>query len=306
MDEMLGLRIFVSTVTQGSFSAAARRLGLPPSSISRHIAALEKQLGAELLTRTTRMMGLTEAGRVYHAHARRILADLEAANTMVSAMEKAPQGTLALQTRASISARVIAPLLPEFLSRYSGISVRIHVDDRSPDTVPDGIDVVIRFGLGASSSLKSQKIIDTHRLLLASPSYLAQHGVPVSIADLTSHNCLVFPVAPQAMWRFEGATGTHDHRPRGNLQVNDVDALRAAMIGGLGISVLHEWMVRDELRSGKLVPLLREYKVTTAQTFSTAIYAVYHQRQAKTAKIKAFMKFLLEHSRASGSSAAMG
>jgi len=297
MDEMLGLRIFVSTVAEGSFSAAGRQLGLPPSSVSRHIAALEKQLGAELLTRSTRTMGLTEAGRVYHGHARKILADIEAANTLVAAMEQAPQGMLTLYTRPSISARLIAPVLPEFLSRYPGISIRIHVADRSPDTIPDGVDILIRFGLGASSSLKSQKIVDTQRLLLASPAYIARHGVPLAIADLREHNCLAFPVAPEATWRFHGAGGAQDHRPRGNLQANDVDALRAAMVGGLGISVLHEWMVRDELYSGKLVPLLRDYKVTTGQTFSTAIYAIYHPRQARVARISVFLKYLLEQSR---------
>lgn len=300
---MLGLRIFVSTVADGSFSAAGRRLGLPPSSISRHIASLERQLGVELLTRTTRMMGLTEAGRVYHARARRILSELEDANNVVSAMQRAPQGSLTIQTRPSISARLIAPLLPEFLLRYSGINVKIQVADRSPDFVPDGVDIVIRFGLGASSSLKSQKVIETRRLLLASPGYIAQHGVPASVDDLRNHNCLTFPVPPQAMWRFHNASHAQDHNPRGNLEANDVDALRAAVVGGLGISVLHDWMVRDELYGGKLVPLLREYDITTAQTFSTAIYAVYHPRQAKAAKIRAFMKFLREHSRSAGGDA---
>jgi DNA-binding transcriptional LysR family regulator len=294
MDELFGLRLFVGTVADGSFSAAGRRMGLPPSSVSRRIAALERQLGIELFARTTRAMSLTEAGRLYHSYASKILADIENANSAVSALHNTPQGALNILTRQTIAARLLAPILPSFLQRYRGLKAHIHVIDRSPDTVPEGVDLMIRCGLGRDSSLRSRKIMDTRRVLVASPGYIERHGLPTTVPELQNHNCLVFSTAAPVVWRFR-ASDTHEIRPNGNLEVNDVDALCAALAGGLGVSILHEWMVRDELQRGTLIALLRDYEVTTGQAFNTPISAIYHARLAKSVKVRLFLDFLKEH-----------
>ena len=292
MDEISGLRLLVAAVAGGSFSEAGRRLGLPPSSVSRQIAQLERHLGVELFARTTRLIALTEAGRVYHAQARKILADLEAANSAVLSLQKKPQGVLTVETRKTIANRLLAPLLPTFFAQFPQIRLNLRVTDETRDSIHDGVDVVLRFGLGRNSALKSRKILDTQRVLLASPDYLAREGTPRTPADLRSHNCLVFSRSTGAAWRFKGPAGIEDIAPIGSLEVNDVDVLCAALVTGVGLSVLHRWMVRDELRSRRLVPVLDDYEVTTGRVFSTPIYAIYHPRLARAAKLQGFLSFI--------------
>jgi DNA-binding transcriptional LysR family regulator len=295
MDEFTNLRIFNQVVTSGSFSEAARRLGLPPSSVSRHIAALEAQLGVRLVVRTTRSMSLTEAGRLYHTQCQHVLTELQRANQMVAEFHSAPRGTLSIETRAGIGTRLVVPLLPEFLSRHPGLKVSLHLTDQTSDTLSEGVDIGLRFGLGRNSSLVCRKIATTRRVVFASPAYLARAGEPTHPADLAEHNCLAFPTGPgAATWRFQGKGGLHSLEVCGNFEANDVGALVAAAVRGLGVSVLHEWMIWDELQTGQLVRLLPAWDVTTLREFDTPIYVVYPSAQRPPAKVRALISFLTD------------
>lgn len=293
MHELNGLRVFTKVVEAGSFSAAARELGLRASSISRQIAALEVRLGVGLLQRTTRSMQLTEAGRIYFAQCHRLLEQLRQADRMVMDLQHAAHGQLVVETRAGLAARLLAPALPEFLARHPGLRLNLRLIDHTNDKLGEGVDAAIRFGLGRNSTLMCRKITRTRRVVFASPAYLAQHGEPRNPAELAHHNCLAFPATSDgsAHWRFSWEQGVTIWSVRGNLVANDVSTLIAAAVAGLGICVLHEWMIWEELRSGRLTRILPECEVSTLEEFDTPIYIVYPPGSLP-AKTRAFIDFL--------------
>jgi DNA-binding transcriptional LysR family regulator len=293
MDELTALRVFTRVVVSGSFSAAARELALRPSSVSRQIAALEHRLGVLLLQRNTRAMSLTEAGRLYFSHCQRVLKELQVANQIVTGLQEAAQGQLVVETRAGLGARLLAPVLPDFLAQHPRVKLHLRLTDQTIDTITQGVDVAIRFGLGRHSSLICRKIMSTRRVMFASPSYLHTHGEPQSPVDLSRHNCLAFPTSNdgETTWRFCGPSGHMVWSVRGNLVANDVSTLIAAAIAGLGISVMHEWMVWEELQSGQLVRIMPSFDVSTLDEFDTPIYAIYPPGR-QPAKVKSFIDFL--------------
>lgn len=299
MDELSNIRIFHRVVAAGSFSQAARQLGLLPSSISRRIGTLEERLNVKLLNRTTRSMALTEAGEVYYAHIDRILEDLQQADKIVSDFQSMPQGTLCIETRGGLGTLLLAPLIPEFLLEHPGLKIKLHLTDYTNDTLGEGVDVAIRFGLGRSSSLTCRKLTSTRRVIFASPAYLAEHGAPRTPEDLTRHNCLGFSngAGRVTVWRFLTRDGMYVHTIRGNFEANDISALLTVVTRGLGISVLHEWMVQDRLDDGRLVRLMPDTTVTTLDDFETPIYMIYASGQRQPAKIRAFGNFLAKRLR---------
>ena len=295
MDELGHIRIFNQVVASGSFSEAARRLGLPPSSVSRHIAALEEHLGVRLVSRTTRAMNVTEAGRLYHTQCQQVLAELQRANQMVAEFHASPRGTLHVETRAGIGTRLVVPLLPEFLARNPGLKVSLHLTDQTTETLSPGVDMGLRFGLGRDSSLVCRKIATTRRVMFASLDYLARAGDPAHPSELRQHTCLAFPTGPGGTtWRFQGKDGRHAHEVSGNFEANDVGALVAAAVRGLGISVLHEWMIWDELQTGRLVRILPAWEVTTLEEFDTPIFVVYPADRRPPPKVRALITFLTD------------
>lgn len=293
MDELGGLRIFTKVVEAGNFSAAARALGLRASSVSRQVAALEERLGVGLLQRSSRSMQLTEAGRVYLAQCHRVLEQLRQANRMVTELQHAAHGQLVVETRAGLAARLLAPALPDFLARHPGLRLQLRLIDHTNETLGEGVDAAIRFGLGRSSTLMCRKITRTRRVVFASPTYLARHGEPQSPSDLAHHNCLAFPTTPDgaAHWRFSWEQGVTVWPVSGNLVANDVSTLIAAAVAGLGICVLHDWMIWEELRAGRLVRILPDVEVSTLEEFDTPIYVVYPPGRPP-AKTRAFIDFL--------------
>jgi DNA-binding transcriptional LysR family regulator len=288
------LRIFTKVVKAGSFSAAARQLGLPPSSVSRRIGALEQRLGVPLFVRTTRQVSLTEAGRVYSTSVQRVLSDLEDADQTVSQFHDKPRGTLCIESRVSLGSRLIAPLLPRFLEEHPGLSIDLRLTSERIEILSQGVDLGIRFGLGKASSLITRKVASTRQGIYASPKYIAEHGEPRTPDELLDHNCLVFVVHDEAaMWRFKGASYSRELRISGNYRSNDTTALHAATVDGLGIGVYHHWVVVKDVQEGRLIRLLPDYDVTTMPTFDTHIYVIYPPNMQNLPKIRGFIDFLV-------------
>lgn len=294
MNALADLRIFSNVVRTGSFSAAARQLGLPPSSVSRRIGALEQRLGVPLFVRTTRQVSLTEAGRVYSNSIQRVLSELDDADLMVSQFHDKPQGTLCIESRVSLGSRLIAPLLPRFLRDYPGLKVDLRLTSQQIETLSQGVDLGIRFGLGRASSLTTRKVASTQQGIYASPKYIAEFGEPNSPDELTKHNCLVFVVNGEApVWRFRNDTYAREIRVAGNYRSNDVGALHAATLDGLGLSVYHHWVVNEDVRNKRLQRVLPDYEVTTMPTFDTHIYVIYPPNMHNLPKVRVFTDFLV-------------
>jgi DNA-binding transcriptional LysR family regulator len=296
MNALADLRIFTKVVRTGSFSAAARQLGLPPSSVSRRIGALEQRLGVPLFVRTTRQVSLTEAGRVYSNSIQRVLTELDDADLLVSQFHDKPHGTLCVESRVSLGSKLIAPLLPRFLREYPGLKVDLRLTSQQIETLSQGVDLGIRFGLGRASSLITRKVASTQQGIYASPKYLVEHGEPGRPDDLAKHNCLGFVVnGESAVWRMKQDSYAREIRVSGNYRSNDVGALHAATLDGLGVSVFHQWVVTDDVRSGRLKRILAEFEVTTMPNFDTHIYVMYPPNMQNLPKVRVFTDFLVRN-----------
>lgn len=292
MDELSNLRIFVRVVEEGSFSAAARALGLAPSSVSRQVSQLEGELGARLFHRTTRKQSLTETGEIYFQHAHRIVADLDAAQLAVNRLTDTPSGTLHVTIEADFAVAFIAPILPDFLDRYPDVRVRISMTPEEIDLIDAGLDLAIRIGHLDDSSLIARKLGQSHSLLCASPSYLAIHGTPTHPSELSTHNCLSFRVRPgKNHWRFHLSEELVDVPISGCLNANSLSFLRSMAVAGRGIIMVPKWMVRDDLKQGHLVPVLSELTMDPAGTPVNAVFA--HNRHLAP-KVRGFVDFLAE------------
>lgn len=289
MDKTQEMAIFVRTVVDGSFSAAARSLKLTPSAVSKQISRLEDRLGARLLHRTTRSLNLTEEGRAFHARCVQILTEIDEAETAVTELHAAPRGTLRINATVAFMNHQVMPLLPEFLERYPEVHFDLFLTDRHIDLVEEGVDVAIRFGRLKESTLIARRLADSRRVICAAPNYIARHGVPTTPAELARHNCLTLSTRPEFnVWEFGNAPQEHLH-VGGNFEVNQADALYDACRAGIGLARLATYLVADDLKAGRLVPMLED-----ELRESTSIYAVYPHRRHLSPKVRAFVDFLVD------------
>ena len=292
MSELSNMQLFVRVVEEGSFSAAARFLGITPSSVSRQVSQLEGELGARLFHRTTRKQSLTEPGEIYFQHAHRIVADLEEARLAVSRLTAAPSGSLHITAEADFALAYVAPILPEFLDCYPEVQVRLSMSAGMIDLVDSGIDVAIRIGHLDDSSLIARKIAMSRSRVCASPTYLERHGTPTHPGELEVHSCLSFRTKPgKNTWGFKLPQGSLDVPISGRLNVNSLVFLRNAALAALGIIMIPTWMIRDELKHGHLVPLLEDFPLVPP---STPIHAVFAHNRHLAPKVRAFVDFLAE------------
>lgn len=288
------MRLFVRVAHAGSLSAAGRQVGLSPASVSRHINALEDELGVRLLNRTSRKLSLTEAGELYLRRAERVLAEIEDTKSLVSQLQVRPSGTLRVHARISLGSQHIAPSLPAFLTRYPDLRVDLWLSDGSVDLVEQGVDVAIRVGKQQDSSLIARKLASSPRLVCGSPAYLDRTRPPRRPDDLVVHNCLTyrFDLGPPA-WRFLGRNGLKEVRVSGNLQTNNAEALRTAALAGLGLALLPAWSIDGDLRAGRLRAVLTDYQASPTE-FDDGIYAVYQQTRHLSAKVRIFVDYLVD------------
>ncbi len=290
LDTLVGMAVFARVVDDGGFSAAARRLGLSKSAVSKQVAALEDRLGARLLNRTTRRMSLTEAGTALVERCRRVLAEAEAAQDAIGLLQAAPTGVLRVNAPMTFGTLHLAPAIPDFLERHPGISVDLNLNDRMVDLVEEGFDVAVRIARLADSSLVARKLAPMRRVMVASPLYLARRGVPERLADLAGHDCFSYSyVAAGDEWRFTGPDGEEVVQPTGRLRANNGEVLREAALAGIGIAVLPVFIAGPDLAAGRLVQVLPQY-----DNRGGAIYAVWPSGRHPSPKLRAFVDFLAE------------
>lgn len=301
MDMLHSLRHFAEAARIGSLSAAARELGISPATMSRSIDSLERQLGFSLMAKTSRSLGLTEAGAAYLPKVERILQELAEATAFAKGVHSEPKGELRIHSRVAVGNICVAPLVPEFLKKHPDISLAISMsNDTSVDLLKNNIDVDIRTGVLQDSSLIARKLADSRRVLVASPEYLAEHGAPRTPADLRDHNCILFRKdAGQVVWRLRDRSG-HEHTvaPPSNLETNNGSLIRRALRSHTGIAQMTDWAVRDDLISGRLVLVLPDYDVTQ-DDFHHGIYAVFMPSRSQCHKVRLFIDFLVENFRSS-------
>jgi DNA-binding transcriptional LysR family regulator len=289
MDRIMSMQAFVQVVDSGSFSGAARRLGVSPALVTGHVQSLEKRLGVQLLNRTTRKLNLTEIGRTFYDRSSRILAEVDEAESQATAQQSTPRGTLRLNTSVSL-ARLVTPLIADYVTLYPDVSFELVMTDRLVDMVEEGFDLALRSGPLPDSSLMRRRLGVGRKALVAAPAYLARHGRPTRPEELADHNCLIYLHSPlEGHWQFTGADGEHDIEVSGNLRSNSIEGLRAATLAGLGICLLPTVNLSDDLRHGQLVRLLPDYRTTEVD-----VQAVYPPGRHTSIKVRTFIDFLVE------------
>lgn len=280
-----GMLVFARVVEEGSFSAAARKLGLSKASVSREISALEQQFGAQLLRRTTRRMSLTEVGEVFHERCQRVVEAAKEAESSVSQLQEAPRGAIRLAVPMSFGHLQLAPRLPRFLERYPNIHVDIDATDRIVDLVYERVDLSVRIGRPRELSYVRRKLCPIRLLMCASPEYLERHGVPRIPEDLSEHVCVGY-TGRMATWLFSTGERIKTASP---LTVNNGDALRQAALVGLGIVYLPSFLLADDVRAGRLTPLLTQHT-----RHETNLLAVYPASRHVPPKVRAMIDWLVE------------
>jgi DNA-binding transcriptional LysR family regulator len=280
-----GMLIFCRVVEAGSFTAAARQLGLSKASVSREISTLEDRLGAQLLRRTTRSMSLTEVGDIFYGRCQRVAEEAEAAELSVSQLRAEPRGVIRVAAPMSFGHLEIAPRLPGFIERYPDLRVEFELTDRVIDLVHERIDLAIRIGRPRNQSHVFRRLCPIRALLAASHEYLERAGIPQTPAELADHNCLGYR-GPCNSWPF--AKGERVETS-GNLSADNGDALRRAALEGLGLIYLPTYLIADDVRAGRLIPVL------SAQTSpESALFAVYPESRHLSPKVRALIDWLAE------------
>lgn len=289
MDVMQSMEVFRRVAEASSFSAVARETSMSQSTVSKHIAALEERLGTKLLNRSTRSLSLTDAGTEYYHYCVRILNDFQEAEASIGKGRIKPTGTLRLSSTLPFGKRFIIPFLSDFLKQYPDIEIDYLMEDREIDLVKEGVDVAIRVGPLADSSLVARKIGTSRRMVVASPEYLIKHGFPKTPADLKSHECLLYSLLKsQNEWFFSSAQfGDESVLINGRFRASSNEALCEAAISGLGIATMCEWHVREHIKKGRLTILLKHYELT-----SYDINAVYPERRYMPEKVKRLIDHL--------------
>jgi DNA-binding transcriptional LysR family regulator len=292
LDRFIGMAVFAKVVESASFAAAARHFAMSPAMVSKHIRTLEERLGVRLLNRTTRHVSATEVGQNYYERCLRILNELEDAERAAGDLEAAPRGLLRVTTSVSFGAHQLAPAIADYLTAYPAVSIDLSLHDNYVDLVEERIDLAIRLGQLADSSLIAKKLYAVEMVLCASPGYLAANGTPQKPRDLVKHNCLIYTYAAPRAWTFTeqkpGKPGKDEViRVSGRVSANSGDPLLALALKDTGILLGPDYLVANDLSAGRLVRLLADYK-----TQETPVYAVYPHSHFLPAKTRTFIDFL--------------
>jgi DNA-binding transcriptional LysR family regulator len=282
------LKLFVRIARLDSISAAARDLNITPAAASARLASLEKRLGARLLHRTTRLATLTEDGRAFLPHAENLLDAAAAARAALGRGQSLPRGTLRIAAPSSFARMHIVPGLPEFTDRYPDLRLDMRISDSVVDLVEGAFDVAVRYVDLSDSTFVARRLAPDRRVVVASPDYLERHGHPDLPSDLDAHACLV--VGTLDVWTFSTPHGAPIiKRVTPSLRINDGGAVRDAACAGMGIALMATWCAADEIRSGRLVTVLRDYPLISTQT----LWAVYPSSRELAPKVRVFIDWLL-------------
>lgn len=299
MDRIETMKVFVAVVEARGFAPAARHLGLSPPAVTRAVGALEARLGVRLLRRTTRSLGLTEAGERFHADCQRILADLADAEAAAGGAQREPQGQLSVTAPAMFGRLHVAPLLLDFMTAQPRVRVRSHFVDRVVHLLDEGFDVAVRIAQLPDSGLSALRVGSLRRVLVAAPSYLEAHGAPLEPAALVEHAGIGFTTASGAVspWTFRvpGRRGEGDTvriQPRWRMLANTSETAVAAAVAGLGLTRALAYQVAPDVREGRLRILLAECEPTPVP-----VQLVHADGRQPSAKLRAFIDFAAERLR---------
>jgi DNA-binding transcriptional LysR family regulator len=288
-DRFQELAVFVRAAESGSFSQAARELGLSQPSVSRIIGELEARLGVKLLLRTTRRITVTDAGTLFLNRAREILAEIEDAEDAARGVDSL-RGTIRMAMPILYGTLQIIPRLPKFLAMHPMLRVELSVVDERQDLVAEGADVAIRLGELDDSAFGARRLETMPRLLIAAPSYLAARGTPKTPADLAGHDCIFGPgLFGRATWSFTRNGTEISVDVRGRISTDSGPGVFASVVAGLGIAMGTPVMAGKEIKSGALVPVLKGYKLSPID-----VHAVFPGGPRPSAKVRALVDFLVQ------------
>ena len=288
MDKLDAMNAFAKVVAAGSYAEAARRLGLTRSAVSKAVMELEQLLGARLLDRTTRRVAPTEAGRAYYERCVSILADVEETEIQISRLHDAPRGVLKINAPMSFGTRYLGGAVADFMARYPDLKIELILNDRVIDPLEEGVDVTVRIGALADSSLIARRLAPARLVLAAAPDYLERNGMPQSPEDLAHHRCLTYGhMAAVQRWTLvrEGEAVTVPVTSR--LCSNNGDVLRDAALSGNGIAQLPTFLIGPDIAAGRLKVVLGDWPPAPL-----GIYALYAPNRYLAAKTRVFIDFI--------------
>ena len=291
MDKFSQIQTFVNVVETGSLSAAADRMEIAKSAVSRRLAELESRLGVQLLQRTTRSIKLTESGRSFHESCLRILADMEESELAVATEHATLNGIIRIAAPLSFGVHHLSPVLNRFLQKHPEISLDMNLDDRQINLLEAGFDLGLRIGKLEDSSLIARRLAPIRRIVLASPAYLQQHGEPRSPEDLKQHTGLTYTNMPEGqLWQFTRPDGSRvSVRVPGNLKANNGEFLLNAAIDGLGVVVSTTFIACKAIEQGLLRPILCEFEPEPV-----SLYAIYPSQRHLPLRVRTLIDFLAE------------
>ncbi len=287
------LDLFASTAKAGSYAAVARDRNVDPSSISRVIAGLERELGVRLFQRTTRQISLTEAGAMFLGRVAPLVEEIRHAGQEAADSSQEPRGVLRVSASNSFGLACVVPTLPALQRRYPHLQVDLQLTDQVVDLLAERIDVAVRLGVLPDSSLVAHRLVATRYVVCAAPGYLKAAGRPGAPAEVSGHACIVFPLQGfRTRWRFKDARGKVAEVPvSGRTVLSSAMAIQHCTREGMGIALLPTWLVGDDIASGRLVNLFPRHEVT-ATDFSTGAWCVYPSRSYVPQKVRAFIDHL--------------
>jgi len=286
MDRHQAMETFVRVVETGSFSAAARVLRVGQPAVSKAVAGLEERLGVRLLVRTTRRLQPTDAGQAFYERAVRALAETEEAEAAARGLGRGFEGRLRVCAPVTFARLHIAPRLGEFLGAYPNLSLEVVMDDRNIDLVSENIDVALRLGQLADSSLSARRLATARRHVVASADYLARRGAPETPMDLLNHDAIVYAQAGGEEWRFRKGAQEASVRIASRLAFSAAEGVREAVKAGLGLAIASRWMMEPELASGAVVPVLEDWLLPDVD-----LWAVFPAGRMPSARARAFAEW---------------
>jgi DNA-binding transcriptional LysR family regulator len=294
MDRLQAMTTFVAVVDSGGFASAARKLSLSPPVVTRAVAELEERLGLRLLTRTTRVVRVTDAGARFAEDCRRILAEIDEAETAATGTHAAPRGTLTMTAPVLFGQLVVTPILVRYLQQFPEVDAQCLFLDRVVNVVEEGIDVAVRIGELPDSSLQATRVGRVRRVLVAAPAYLQAHGVPRRPQDLAGHVIAsASGVNPVSEWRFNDAGKPLLQRLQPRLRTTTNDSAIAAAVAGLGITRLLSYQVAALVAAGRLQVVLEDFEAAPLP-----VHVVHHEGRRATQKVRAFVDLAVASLRA--------
>ncbi|MGR9106632.1 MAG: LysR family transcriptional regulator [Gammaproteobacteria bacterium] len=288
MDKITGMTVFTRVAKSGSFTSAAEELRMSRAMVTKHIMHLETSLGVRLLNRTTRRLSLTEVGRAYLERCVAILGEIEETESAVTQLQSEPKGTLRVSAPPYFGSKHLVPAIVEYNRLFPDVHFDVVLHSGIIDLIEESIDLAIRLDNLYDSSLVSRNLAVSRLILCGSPEYLKARGSPGKPEDLEGHDCLVnTSLPPRDVWKFSEGKARKAIRVSGSLRSNIAGAVRTAAINGMGLAVLPSYMIGAELKSGRLLRVLKEYPLAAMN-----IHAVYPHRKFLSAKVRTFLDFL--------------